>query len=249
MKEVTLQNYNHIFWELATKYDTINDNIIRKIIHSFSVAEKCFSIASSLHLNKKQRQLCYFVGLFHDIGRFEQWKHYGTYNDKLSENHGFLSAKMVQEIVLNCDLTKREREIAIETIKYHNANYEGADEDVRFYHQILKNGDMFANVITASNGIHQISIEKDGVTEPLLNDFLNLKKLYKYNQTTKLDRALMLTALTYYIDFDFLTKEIIEKHYIDSIYETFSVYLNKEDKLIYKNAIETLKKKLDKKNK
>ena len=104
MKEVTLQNYNRLFWGIATNYDVSNDNILRKIIHSFSVAEKCFSIASSLHLNKKQRQLCYFVGLFHDIGRFEQWKKYQTYNDKISENHGFLSAKMMEEIVLNCIL-------------------------------------------------------------------------------------------------------------------------------------------------
>jgi len=243
---VSLQDANRIFWEFATKYDTTNNNLLRKIIHSYSVAEKCFSIASSLKLDKSQRDFCYIIGLFHDIGRFEQWKKYGTFFDKISENHGFLGAKILEGFLDKLGLTIREQEIMHDVIKYHNAYYEGTDEDVRFYHRIVKNGDMFANVIAAANGVHQIMIEKDGATPGMLEDFCNLKPLYKYPQETKLDRALMLSALVYYLDFDFLRKEALEKGYLDSIYSVFATYLNKEDASAYKTAIAKVKKKLEK---
>ena len=244
MKKLTLPDYNRIFWDFSTQYDTSNSNILRKIIHSFSVAEKCFSIASSLHLNKNQRDLCYVIGLFHDVGRFEQWKKYQTFFDKISENHGFLGAKTLETFINKFSFTPREKEIIIEVIKYHNANYEGEDEEVKFYHKIVKNGDIFANIITAANGVQQMMIEKDGITPGLLEDFLNQKPLYKYSQNTKLDRALMFAANTYYLGFGFLKQEVLEKGYLDSLCSVFSAYLNKEDKAIYKEAIEILKKKL-----
>ena len=90
MKEVTIQNYNRIFWDIVSKYDVKNDNILRKIIHSYSVAEKCFTVASKLKLNKKQREFCYLLGLFHDIGRFENSgsfiKHTMTSCQSITEN-------------------------------------------------------------------------------------------------------------------------------------------------------------------
>ena len=70
MKEIRIQNYNTFFWNFVHKYDTSNSNILRKIIHSYSVAEKCYAIACAFNLNKEQREFCYLIGLLHDAGRF-----------------------------------------------------------------------------------------------------------------------------------------------------------------------------------
>lgn len=245
VKDETIQNYNEIFWKFVNKYDTSNSNILRKIIHSYSVAEKCYSIACKFMLNKEQRNFCYLIGLFHDIGRFEQWKLYQTYNDKKSVDHGDMGALMLKDFSSETfNITNCQREIMIDAIKWHTKPYTKNDEQVKFYNEIIKNADAYANVITTANGAQPMTMTANGYTTEILNDFLELKPLWIYSPNTKLDRALTLTACTYYVKYSFLRKEIVEKNYIDIIYETFSQYLNNEDKEIYKNAIASLKYKL-----
>ena len=244
MKDITIQNYNVTFWNMVNKYDTSNTNILRKIIHSFSVAETCFKIACYFKLNKKERELCYLIGLFHDIGRFEQWKLYQTYNDKLSVDHGDLSAEILSNFSGETfNISQENFSIMLNAIKFHTKPYTGKDEKVEFYNEIIKNADAFSNVITTANGAQQMTVELDGVTDEILNDFKNLNPLFMYSPNTKLDRALMLTACSYNVNFRFLRQEILQNNYIDTIFETFSQYLNIEDKLKYKEAIEILKSK------
>lgn len=243
MRDVTIQNYNHIFWNFIACYDAQNSNILRKIIHSFSVAEKCFAIACQLKLDKKQRELAYLVGLFHDIGRFEQWKLYQTFNDKISVDHGDLGEQMLAKNREMFDLSERQFQVFVLAIKYHTKQYVGSDEDIILYNTIVKNADAYSNVITTANGAQPMTTNDDGYTKQILHDFLQLKPLWIYSPKTKLDRALMLTACTYYVKYDFLRSEILQKNYIDAIFETFSKYLNEFDKSVYQNAISVLKKK------
>ena len=201
----TIQNYNVIFWNITNKYDTTNTNILRKIIHSFSVAEKCFDIASYLGLSKKEREFSYLIGLFHDIGRFEQWKLYKTFFDKKSVDHGDLGTEILQKMPKDIfGLNDRETEIMLNSIKFHTKQYNGDDEKVKFYNEIIKNADAFANIITSANGTHQIFVNENGFSQKILDDFLLQKPLYIYTPITKLDRALMMTANCYYVKFPFL---------------------------------------------
>ena len=87
MKQV-IQDYNMLFFNIVSKYDISDSNIVRKIIHSYDVAKICYSIASNLNLDENERNFCYLIGLFHDLGRFKQWEIYKTYNDKDSVDHG-----------------------------------------------------------------------------------------------------------------------------------------------------------------
>ncbi|MGN0787971.1 MAG: HD domain-containing protein [Candidatus Onthoplasma sp.] len=241
----TIQNYNKFFWDFVNQYDTSNSNILRKIIHCYSVAEKCYSIACTFKLNKEQRNFCYLIGLLHDVGRFEQWKLYQTYNDKKSIDHGDLGAEILKKYDAEIfNITNRQREVMIESIKWHTKPYLYDDEEIKFYNEIIKNADAFANVITVANGAQPMTMTQDGVTKEILNDFLQLKPLWIYSPNTKLDRALMLTACVYYVKYDHIRKEIVEKNYIDAIYDSFMIYLNKKDNEIYKNAVENLKLKI-----
>ena len=239
----TVQEYNKLFWDLVVKYDATNSNILRKIIHSYAVAENCFKIACHLKLNAEYRNFAYLIGLFHDVGRFEQWKLYQTYDDFISVDHGDLSFDILNK--LNCcevfDLSAKQSELLKMSIKFHTKPYCGNDEDISFYNEILKSADAFSNVVTTANGAQQIVVSDDGYSEELLEDFKQMKLLNGYPTITKLDRCLKLTACSYYVKYPFLRQEIINAHYIDVMYETFSKYLNEEDKKIYKDAVETMK--------
>lgn len=239
-----IQEYNKFLWDFANKYDTQDSNIIRKIIHSYDVAKCCYKISCHLQLNERERYFCYLIGLLHDLGRLEQWKIYNTYNDIISVDHGLLSFEILNKI--DCKnlfyLTDNEVEILKYSIKHHTKPYTGKNEKILFFNDILINADTFSNVLTIANGAIQMTVEKNGFTKELLEDFLNQKLLIEYSPNTKLDRCLMLMACCYYVKLPFLREEILNCNYIDIIYETFSKYLNKNDKEVFLQAKNTLKK-------
>ena len=242
-----IQEYNSFFWDFTLKYDTQNTNIQRKVIHSYEVARNCYAIASYLGLSENARNLSYLIGLLHDVGRFEQWKLYQTYNDKKSIDHGDLSFDLLKDMNLEnkLQLSNKDVHTLLLSIKYHTKPYNGSDGSVILFNDILKNADAFSNVLTTANGAQQMTEENNGVSQEILDDFLQCLPLYIYSPKTKLDRALMLSACCYYVKYDFLREQIIKCRYIDNIYQTFSKYLNSEDKEIYFNALKQLEEQLN----
>lgn len=239
-----IQDYNSKFFEIVKNYDCKNSNILRKLIHSFSVAEKCYSIACSKGLSNKKRNLCYLIGLFHDIGRFEQWKKYGTYDDKKSIDHADLSCEIIDSLNFeeNFGITQKELIIIKESIKYHTKPYTGKNKEILLFNYILNNADAYANVITTANGMQPMTCVNNGVTPEFVQKFRN-RELLKISPNTKLDICLALTACCYYVKDKTLREEIIKFKYIDIIFETFSKHLNNEDKKTYKTLINQLKDK------
>ena len=242
--EQTIQNYNNIFWCQIKHYDLCENNILRKVIHSFDVAKNCFELASNKNLNKRERNLSYLIGLFHDIGRFEQWDRFKTYDDIKSVDHGDLSKNILDN--MDCEgvfnLNKKEAFIFKEVIRCHTKPYLGANKIVKKFDYILKNCDAMSNVVSTANGMQQMTVKNNGVTKEILNSFYKKEALYRYSPQTKLDRSLKLTACCYYVTDMHFRKNIIESNYIDIIFETFSKYLSKADIKVFKNAIEDLKK-------
>lgn len=239
----SIQDFNMFFYNFSKQYDTTNSNIVRKIIHSYDVAKRSYDIACVKGFNEKDRMLAYLTGLLHDLGRFEQWKQFGSYDDLNSIDHGDLSFKLLEE--LNCcklfGLTKAQSSTLKISIKYHNKPYLGKDKNVVLFNNILKNADAFSNVITTANGEQRMTSKKNGYTEEILKNFLSQKPIYSLPLTTKLDRCLKLASNTYNITESFLRESVLKYRYLDCIFETFSKYLNKTDKLVFRDAIDNLK--------
>ncbi len=237
-----VQNINHQFYDFVLKYDTTNDNIIRKIIHTTTVADMCFTIACELNLNENDRQLAYLGGILHDIGRFEQWKQYQTYNDNLSVDHGDLSYELCKKFDLSM-LTATDRETIKLAVKYHTKPYQCNDERIKLFNQIIMNADAYANVLNTANGAQRMTVSQDGYTPEILDAFINLKRLRDYSPKTKVDRALMLTACLYYVRYDFLRAQILQFNFFDVVSNSFLQYLNDTDQQIYLNAVKTMRER------
>lgn len=242
MKQV-IQCYNNIFYNYVKSYDLSNNNLLRKMIHSYEVARNCFKIASRNGLNVKERNFCYLIGLFHDVGRFKQWEIYKTYDDAKSVDHGELSYAILEE--MDCvelfGLTKEESYVLKEAIRFHTKPYKGENREVKKFNAILTDADAFSNVLSAASGMQQMTVEENGVTSEILEKFNNKEVLVGISPLNKLDRCLMLTACCYYVKDLYLKEEILKNRYIDIIFEMFSNYLIDEEKTIYSKAIERLK--------
>lgn len=237
-----VQNINHQFYDFVLKYDTTNDNIIRKIMHTTTVADMCFTIACKLGLDEKDRNLAYLTGILHDIGRFEQWKLYGTYNDKLSVDHGDLSYELSEKFDLSMISSEDKNAVRL-AVKYHTKPYTGTDERVILFNKIILSADSYANILNTANGAQRMTVNEEGFTPEILNDFVNLKRLWIYSPKTKVDRALMLTASLYYVKFDFLREQILKFNFFEVVSESFLKYFNEQDKKTYLDAVALMKSK------
>ena len=83
------------FAAYAARYDADDPKVKLKIDHTYRVAALCERIAASLDLPPAERDLAWLCGLLHDIGRFEQLRRYGTFNDAQSIDHAAMSARVL----------------------------------------------------------------------------------------------------------------------------------------------------------
>ena len=75
------------FQAYTSRYDLSNGMIRHKVEHTLRVAENCERIAASLGMNGEDVTFAWFLGLLHDIGRFEQVRRFGTFIDSVSVDH------------------------------------------------------------------------------------------------------------------------------------------------------------------
>lgn len=95
-------------------------NIILKEEHSLKVCENMVVIAREQKADHRQLLLSEAIGLFHDIGRFPQYKEFRTFRDNISVNHGKLGAKILAETLILKDLPPHEQELIISSVHFHN---------------------------------------------------------------------------------------------------------------------------------
>lgn len=114
-----------VFKNYTNNYDATEPKVALKIEHSFKVCEIAEEIAKSLKLSPNDIDLAWFMGLLHDIGRFEQLRRYGTFFDVKSIDHAELSADIlfVDEFIENFDVTGLPadwRNLTENSIRLHN---------------------------------------------------------------------------------------------------------------------------------
>lgn len=83
------------FHAYTSQYDSGNSMIRHKVEHTLRVAENCERIAASLGLNGEDVTFAWFLGLLHDIGRFEQVRRFGTFIDSVSVDHAEFGADLL----------------------------------------------------------------------------------------------------------------------------------------------------------
>lgn len=117
-------NYEIEFENYISNFDINNPRIKLKIFHMYEVKKIAKTVAYMLCLPKKDVELAEFLGLYHDIGRFEQVKQYGTFYDEKSIDHAAFGAQILEKDGLikkmYPGLSDEDYEILLCAIKYHN---------------------------------------------------------------------------------------------------------------------------------
>jgi len=88
--------------------------------HTARVCAAIDRIASGLDLSKNARLLATTTALFHDVGRFPQYRRYRTFRDPDSENHAKLSLWELNRHRVLHHLDPAERRLISRAIIFHN---------------------------------------------------------------------------------------------------------------------------------
>ncbi|BBO87317.1 HD domain-containing protein [Desulfosarcina ovata] len=92
-----------------------------KIDHTARVCENICHLARSIGMTERQQRMAEAVGLFHDVGRFEQYQRFGTFNDHKSVNHAALGVKVLETANVLDRLDGDRRALLLDAIRFHNA--------------------------------------------------------------------------------------------------------------------------------
>lgn len=132
-----------VFKDYVSAYDPKDSKIALKIIHTYKVADIAQSIAKSLNLSEEDQDTAYLIGLFHDIGRFEQVRIYHTFNDAKSCNHAKLSVQVLEKEGFLESLDHQRQELILKAILNHN-RFElekNLDERQQLFANIIRDAD------------------------------------------------------------------------------------------------------------
>ena len=245
-------NYKTWFLNYVDTYGK-HPSIIIKRDHSIRVAKSMKDTFNSWDVDDEYIALANFIGLYHDLGRFEQWNKYNTFVDSVSVDHAALSANILfkPEIIEKLLPDNIFEIIILNSIYHHNkfslpGNLSFKDEWV-FYR--LKNFDISSDKINEDPTIgslycmairdadkldilrqyllsnNLIKYSEEAVTPKVANDFLNNKPILTTDRKSVNDSILLRLSFINDINLTKYLKQIKEDNIIEKMNE---VYPNKE---------------------
>ncbi len=119
------------------------ENLELKRIHTHNVCKESLKIMQNYRKNGQCRLVSFIIALFHDIGRFEQYVKFFTFNDKISTNHAELSIKIITENDLLKNINEYTKDIIVKAIENHNkAKMQRYDDyKLNFLSKVIRDAD------------------------------------------------------------------------------------------------------------
>lgn len=203
-----------------TKDTLVQEHIELKEQHTYLVAKYCRELAQQLEFREHDVILAEMIGLFHDIGRFRQFKIYKTFNDRKSENHSLLGLKEIADLDLLDKLATEDLDVFKFAIANHNAieiDSNGSDRQ-QLFSRIIRDADK----IDIYRVLEPTLLESgnEGYSEIFAKAFLEGKQCdYTYMKTIE-DRKLVRLLWLYNINYKWSMEQILSQGHFMKIATT-----------------------------
>lgn len=235
---INRKNVINAFAEYVRNYDPSDEKIKLKIDHTYRVAGLCQRIAESLGLSEPDVDIAWLLGMLHDIGRFEQIRRFGTFNDVQSVDHAEFGAdllfkeglirKFAEGYYEECELARSGNEEAEQIIKnneHHNKDTgllemairqhnkyrvkEDLTERQRMFCDILRDADKVD--IFKVNADIPMEIIYDVTTEELKNGIITKEVLESFYKKKTVLKSVRKSAVDHIVGHISLLFELVYK--------------------------------------
>ena len=226
---INIENAYRIFDEYVSHYDPEQPRIKLKTEHIKRVAKNSKKIAEDLGLSKKQIELAELIGIFHDLGRFEQVRLTDTFSDKDSGiNHAELSAKVLfedGEIRKYIEETKYDEIIKKAVLNHNKAKIDaGLTEEELLFAKIIRDADkldiFFTTVYFEFEPLFWYHGFDQKEINPLIVKQFEKHELIHYDMIkNNADQIPIFYAYIYDLNFDSSLKTVVNQKYLDGYTE------------------------------
>ncbi len=166
----------------------VDKHIKMKESHTKRVCENIITLGKSLDMSSNDLLLAHVMALYHDFGRFLQYKTFRTFNDKNSTNHASLGLREMARHKILSVFTKEEKRIVIKAIAYHNAmTIHGIkDKEDLLFIRLLRDADkldiwkVFQDYYTGRENKPDKTLVLDLPDDPFCSETI-LKALYNFS--------------------------------------------------------------------
>ena len=233
-----------IFYELETWFENYVKGFLKddfpgpgiltiKYDHTKRVCSEIRSIGESLNLSSEELRLAHIIALFHDLGRFEQYKQYETFVDEKSVNHGELGVDILKRNNILVDLSDEAQYLIEESIKNHNiieiSEYESPL--ITLFSRMIRDADKLDifHIVIENYGYNEENRNKtidlhlpqiDTISEKVIQDIHDGRLVKKNHLSTVNDFKLLQMAWIFDINFRFTYNEIKRRKYLEVIKNT-----------------------------
>lgn len=186
-----------VFLDYAERFDHAhNSRMELKIVHTMAVADVMKQLTDALQLSERTAYLAHLCAIFHDIGRFEQLKHYNTFLDHKSVDHAALSCEVLEKEKILEELPKREQNMVLAAIRNHNRFRieEDLDEETGILCKLIRDADkcdifrVFAcEDMVDTMGETENQVSKERVSDEMLASILEHRCVKREDRKTGLD--------------------------------------------------------------
>ena len=210
----------------------VNANIELKEKHSRRTCEETLGLAEELGLTDNQKRIADAIALLHDVGRFEQFVKYRTYNDPRSVNHCLLGIEVLRQTKVLEPVETQEKELIEKAIEYHGLRELPQDLSSRclLFSKLIRDADK-VDVFYILTKFHkqytenpqQLMLELEYPDEPycsagVVHAILN-EQLVDYSSLRTLnDMNLCLLGWVYDVNFTATFKRIRQRRFLETLF-------------------------------
>ena len=235
MQQAQLEGFKHWFTQYVAGFyeaddDYLNRNIQLKECHTHRVCNEMRQLTKALDMDANDALIAETIALFHDTGRFPQFRQYRTYKDTKSENHCLLALKVLAENKVLNPLADDERAIIETAIRFHGERELPAmDDRTAHFSKMIRDADKIDIFDLLAENYRILAEEPEKFVwevefpdtpdcNPEIIDALINKELIHYDQVTTItDAKLLQLGWVYDTYFDWSLKQIHDRGYLRSL--------------------------------
>jgi hypothetical protein len=220
------KNYVALYYKL--KGDGLKP-ILLKEEHTKRTCKEIVLLGRESGLSKEDLLLAETAALFHDIGRFPQWKTYATFIDSASKDHALLGLEVISQHQILMGLAPEERELIQMAIRHHNVRKLPSDLPTRQdrFSRLLRDADkldIWRVVITHLEGQGDLLETLEGVipssnsfNHGIVTELLEGKVPDFSSVRNRNDMILLRLGWVFDLNLPMSCREVLQRQYVENL--------------------------------
>lgn len=216
------------FADYVRDYNAADEKVKLKIEHTARVCGLCETIARASGFSEQDTDIAWLAGLLHDVGRFEQLRQFGTFNDAQSIDHAEFGADILFRDGRIRDYIADASEDALleQAVRYHSVYRLPAGlsaREVKFAN-LLRDADKIdilkVNIIVPLEEIYNVTTEalkNCRVSDAVMQGFFEEHAILRSLKETPVDNVVGHISLVYELVYPVSYRIVYQQGFLDKL--------------------------------